>query len=217
MSDYERVHLYSWYERVWHAVQGISVVVLLATGIEVHGALRLVGFERAVRVHEVAGFVLLGNALLGLFFYVTTGAIRQYAATSRGFAAAARRQVAYYARGIFRGEPHPVERSPQARLNPLQKATYVAILNVLLPWQVFSGLAIWALGRWPGLEGSLGGLGVLVPLHTFGAWAFAAFLVGHVYLSMTTGSRAMRSACERIRLSMAPMLPSRSNARLAPR
>ena len=33
----------------------------------------------------------------------------------------------------MRGEPHPFEKQPGKRLNPLQQVTYLAILNVLLP------------------------------------------------------------------------------------
>ena len=76
-------------------------------------------------------------------------------------------------------------------MNPLQKTTYIAILNVLLPWQIFSGVAIWGLERWPHLENAFGGLVVLMPLHALGSWLFAAFIVAHVYLTTTSGRRPM--------------------------
>jgi cytochrome b subunit of formate dehydrogenase len=37
--------------------------------------------------------------------------------------------------------------------------------------------------EWPQLAAALGGLPVLAPIHTFLAWAFAAFIVMHVYLT----------------------------------
>lgn len=191
MSGAGRVRIYSGYERLWHWVQAGSVLLLLATGLEVRGVVHVLGFRAAVRLHELTGFFLLGNAFLGLFYFLTSGAIRQYVAPPRDFATLAVRQALYYVRGIFRGEPHPVERTPRARLNPLQKIVYVGILNVLLPWQILSGLAIWGLERWPGLEGALGGLDVLVPLHALGAWLFATFLVAHVYLTTTAGPRPL--------------------------
>ena len=117
------------------------------------------------------------------------GAIRQYVGEPRDFTTLALKQALYYLRGIFRGDPHPVERSAKARLNPLQKLTYVMILNVLLPWQIFSGLAIWGLERWPHIENWLGGLPVLMPLHALGSWLFAAFILMHVYLTTTSGRR----------------------------
>lgn len=191
MSGHARVRLYSAYERIWHWTQAGSVLVLLATGLEVRGAYALLGFATAVRVHEATGFFLLANAFLGLFYFLTSGAIRQYVAAPRDFATLAVRQAAYYLRGIFRGEPHPVERTPRARLNPLQQVVYVAILNVLLPWQVLSGLAVWGIARWPALEAAVGGLDVLVPLHALGAWLFATFVLAHVYLTTTAGRRPL--------------------------
>jgi thiosulfate reductase cytochrome b subunit len=94
-------------------------------------------------------------------------------------------QVRYYVAGIFRGEPHPMAKTPQHRLNPLQQVTYLAILNVLLPLQIVTGLAIYLVEVWPSFAAALGGLAVLGPLHTLGAWLFAGFLLMHIYLTTT--------------------------------
>jgi thiosulfate reductase cytochrome b subunit len=184
---YDRVRLYPLYERVWHGIQALAVLLLLLTGLEIRDHVRLLGFESSVRLHEALGFFLLANAFLGLFYFLTSGAIRQYVSEPRDFATLAVRQVAYYLRGIFRGDPHPVERSARARLNPLQKVVYLVILNALLPWQILTGFAIWGLERWPHVEEALGGLPLLLPLHALGSWIFAAFLVMHVYLTTTSG------------------------------
>lgn len=184
---YERVRLYEPYERIWHWVQAVAVLLLLLTGLEIRDHVRLFGFEASVRIHNALGFFLLFNAFLGLFYFLTSGAIKQYVSEPRDFATMAVQQVAYYMRGIFRGDPHPVERTAKARMNPLQKLVYLVILNLLLPWQVFTGLAIWGLERWPHLEEAIGGLPLLLPLHALGAWLFAAFIIMHVYLTTTSG------------------------------
>ena len=184
-----RVYIYSLYERAWHWLQALTVIGLMLTGIELHwpGALRFLGFATAVTTHNVLGFVLLGNAFLALFYHLTTGEIRQYLPEPRDFFTLAVRQAQYYLGGIFRREEHPFERSPTSKLNPLQKVTYLAILNVLLPLQVLSGFAIWGAQRWPVAVGSIGGLPTLAKIHSLGAWLFAAFMVAHVYLT-TTGT-----------------------------
>ena len=184
---YRRVKLYPLYERVWHWVQALSVLLLLVTGLEIRDHIRVFGFEASIRLHNALGFFLLFNAFLGLFYFLTSGAIRQYVSEPRDFATLAVRQGMYYLRGIFRGDPHPVERTAKARMNPLQKTVYVAILNVLLPWQIFSGFAIWGLARWPHLEEAFGGLVILMPLHALGSWLFASFIIAHVYLTTTSG------------------------------
>jgi thiosulfate reductase cytochrome b subunit len=65
--------------------------------------------------------------------------------------------------------------------------TYLAILNILLPAQVITGVLIWGLQKWPHLATSLGGLPILAPTHTLVAWAFSAFIVMHVYLTTAAG------------------------------
>jgi len=183
----KRVLLYSAYERIWHWLQALMILLLLCTGLEIHSPERftLFGFESAVAVHSALGFLLIANAFLSLFYHLTTGKIREYLPEPKDFFSVALRQVRYYMGGIFRGAPHPFERRPGHKLNPLQQITYLAILNVLLPLQTLTGLAIWGLQRWPEVAGVLGGLSVLGPIHTLGAWLFSAFIILHVYLTTT--------------------------------
>ena len=200
----KRVYIYKFYERVWHWLQAIVILGLLLSGLSIHfPGLRILSFASAISIHNVLGFVLVGNAFLALFYHLTTGEIRQFLPQPRDFMSQALQQADYYLRGIFRNEPHPFERSPVAKLNPLQQITYLAILNVLLPLQVLSGLAMWGAQRWPGMVHSVGGLPILAAIHTVVAWLFAAFLIGHIYL-VTTGPtplwhiRAMVVGWERI-------------------
>jgi len=186
-----RAYLYSRYERLWHWLQALAVLVLMATGLEIHFPTRVpfLGFETAVRLHNVVGFVVVANAFLSAFYHLATGEIRQYLPTRRGFFADANTQARFYLRGLFRREPHPFDKTPECKLNPLQQITYMAILNVLLPLQVVTGILLWGAPRWPGLEAAVGGLGVLATVHGLGSWLFAAFLLMHIYLT-TTGSTA---------------------------
>ena len=91
----------------------------------------------------------------------------------------------FYVRGIFRNEPHPFEKVPERKLNPLQQVTYFGILNVLLPLQILTGILMWGAQRWPEIAARLGGLPFLAPFHTLIAWLFATFIVMHVYLTTT--------------------------------
>lgn len=182
-----RLHLYSRYERIWHWGQAAGITALLVTGIEIHapGSVPLLGFEAAVHIHDALALLLLLNAALGLFYYVTTGTVRQLVPEPRDFITLSVRQAVYYLHGIFRGEPHPLEKSEQARLNPLQRATYLSIMNVLLPLQVITGLALWGGMRWPEALAAVGGLPRMAAIHALGAWLFGAFIIGHVYLTTT--------------------------------
>lgn len=183
------VKFYTLHERIWHWVQALTILVLLLTGFEIRGPghLHVLGFELSVVTHNVFAGLLLLNALMGLFYFLTSGTLKQYLPGESGFFIKAVRQAQYYLGGIFRGEPHPLATTPEARLNPLQKVTYLAILNVLLPVQVVTGILMWGAERWPGFVERLGGLAVLVPIHALASWLFLAFLIMHIYLT-TTGS-----------------------------
>ena len=99
-------------------------------------------------------------------------------------------QALYYVRGIFKGEPHPYEKTRDSKLNPLQQMTYFGLLNVLLPLQIITGALMWGVQQWPDIANRLGGLPFLAPFHTLIAWLFASFIVMHVYLT-TTGHTPM--------------------------
>lgn len=183
----KRYELYSHYERVWHWLQAGGILLLILTGAAIHTSAlpEIIPFSTAVMIHNVLGLLLVFNAFLGLFYYVATGTIRQYLPEPHDFIALSFQQALYYLRGIFRGEPHPLVKVPHRRLNPLQQVTYLAILNVLLPLQVVTGLLMMGAQQWPETVASIGGLGTLALVHTAGAWLFGSFVIMHVYLTTT--------------------------------
>ena len=185
--EYERVHMYDAYERLWHWLQASAILILLFTGLIIHKPhfFGIFSFRYVVNVHNVLGFILLINAALALFYNLASGEIRQYLPEPKGFIHRALAQAMYYSQGIFAGAAHPLEKSKDRKLNPLQQVTYLAILNILLPAQVITGVLIWGLQRWPNIAHELGGLPVLALVHTLVAWAFAAFIVMHIYLTTT--------------------------------
>ena len=184
-----RVYMYDAYERIWHWLQASAILLLIFTGLIIHKPqiFGMFSFAYVVQVHNVLGFILLINAALALFYTVASGTIRRFLPEPNDFFGRAIAQAMYYSRGIFAGERHPLEKTKENRLNPLQQITYLAILNILLPAQVITGVIIWGMQKWPHLAAALGGLPVLAPIHTLVAWAFAAFIVMHVYLTTAAG------------------------------
>ncbi len=179
--------IYTLYERFWHWLQAVMILTLLFTGFSVHysGSAGVISFATAVRLHNVVGWLLVINAFLGFFYYVTTGTVRQLIPEPRELHVLAWRQLRYYLYGMFHGEPHPLQRSRQRRLNPLQQLTYLAILNILLPIQVVTGVTLWFMQYSPELMHRVGGIGNLAAVHMLGAWFFAAFVLAHIYLATT--------------------------------
>ncbi|MBI5960713.1 MAG: cytochrome b/b6 domain-containing protein [Chloroflexi bacterium] len=184
-----REYMYSLYERQWHWLQTAVIMLLILTGLIIHkpdlfGAF---SFSGVVLVHNILAAILVINAGLALFYHLASGQIRQFLPEPHGFFGQSFAQAIYYARGIFNGDPHPMQKTPDRKMNPLQQLTYLAILNILLPGQIITGAMMWGAQTWPDLADQLGGLPFLAPLHTLIAWTFATFIVAHVYLTTTAG------------------------------
>jgi thiosulfate reductase cytochrome b subunit len=190
----QRVRMYDAYRRFWHWLQAISILTLLGTGLVIHrpdlfGAF---SFPAMVTLHNIVAVILVVNAALSLFYHVATERMREYIPRPYGFIGDSMRQTQYYISGIFKGEPHPFEKRPDDRMNPIQKLTYFGILNVLLPLQIVTGGLMWGVQHWPEWATALGGLPWLAPFHSLLAWLFATFIVGHVYLT-TTGATPLEA------------------------
>lgn len=199
----KNIYLYTRYERFWHWMQTILIVILLITGFEVHGLFRLLGFEAAVKVHNFAGNTWLILFAFFVFWIFTTGEWRQYVPTTKKMFTVVR----YYLFGIFRGEPHPFPKRKDAKHNPLQRLTYLSLAALLLPIQMITGLLYWTYNEWPqwGLEGL--SLGVVAAIHLVGAFAILTFLIVHVYMittghSIFTHTRAMITGWEEVEESV---------------
>jgi len=183
----EEVYMYDAYERFWHWLQTITIVILLFTGLIIHrpdmfGAF---SFRYMVVIHNILAAILVLNAALSLFWHLVSGEIRQFIPRPYGFFDNAIVQAKFYIDGIFKGKAHPFEKTRTKKLNPLQQVTYFGLLNVLLPLQIITGALMWGVQQWPQVAGLFGGLPFLAPFHSLVAWLFASFIVAHVYLTTT--------------------------------
>ncbi|MFO7989514.1 MAG: cytochrome b/b6 domain-containing protein, partial [Desulfotignum sp.] len=142
-----KVYLYTRFERLWHWFQALMIVLLMITGFEVHGLYSLTGFDTAVELHNFIGLFWLGSFAFFAFWLIITGEWKQYIPTTRKLFDVA----LYYAWGIFHGQDHPVQKSPGAKHNPLQRLAYLGISAMLLPVQMVTGLLYY-------LYNSLGGV-----------------------------------------------------------
>jgi thiosulfate reductase cytochrome b subunit len=189
-----QIYMYESYRRFWHWLQTTSIVILLFTGLIIHrpdifGAF---SFRGVVTIHNVIAVILVVNALLSVFYHIVTERVREYIPRPYGFFDDAIVQAKYYISGIFKKAPHPFEKRPDSRMNPIQKATYFGILNVLLPLQILTGALMWGVQKFPAITNLFGGLPFLAPFHSLIAWTFAAFIIAHVYMT-TTGATPLES------------------------
>ena len=172
----KQVYMYRFYERLWHWTMAAGIILLALTGLEIHytGSFAFFGLEYAVAIHNTLAAILVINAFLALFYHLTTGEIRQFFGFNRYFVKEAVVQAFYYVNGIFKGAPHPIPKSVERKLNPLQQVIYIGLLNILLPFQVITGLLMWGMN-----------ITSLAPVHHLGSWLFLSFLAVHIYLTTT--------------------------------
>jgi thiosulfate reductase cytochrome b subunit len=182
---HQKVYIYRLFERIWHWTQALLIFVLLFTGFEIHSSYTAIGFENAVRYHNVAAISLIILIIFAIFWHFTTGEWRQYIPTTTNLKA----QVSYYITGIFKNAPHPTRKTILTKLNPLQRLVYLALKVFMIPLMVITGLGYlfyrYAVkGTIQSLEGA--DLETIALLHTLGAYLLAAFVLVHLYL-ITTG------------------------------
>jgi thiosulfate reductase cytochrome b subunit len=190
----ERMYMYESYRRFWHWLQTTCIVILLFTGLIIHrpDIFGVFSFRGVVTIHNVIAIILVVNALLSLFYHIATERMQEYIPRPYGFFDDAILQAKYYMTGIFKGEAHPFEKRPESRMNPIQKATYFGILNVLLPLQLLTGMLMWGAQKFPEIANWFGGLPLLAPFHSLVAWTFATFIIVHVYMT-TTGATPLEA------------------------
>jgi thiosulfate reductase cytochrome b subunit len=183
----QRAYLYSRFERFWHWAQAVLVFLLLYSGFEVHGLFNLMGYEQAVYLHNTVVWAFLILIAFAMFWHFTTGERRQYLPTSQKL----EQMIRFYLVGIFRGEPHPTAKTRRAKLNPLQRLTYLGLKLLVFPVQIISGFAYYFYNDLQALGVGVS-LGVIAFVHTLAAYLLLAFVVAHVYLT-TTGHTPLAS------------------------
>ncbi len=182
----QKVYIYKAFERFWHWMQAILIFFLAFTGFEIHGTLSFLGYQNAVRYHNIAAYAFIVLIIFAVFWHFATGEWRQYLPTFGNIKA----QIYYYLFGIFKNAQHPTKKTVLSKLNPLQKLVYLGLKLLVIPVMVVSGL-LYMFYRYP-QEGTIEGLnldsvGVIAVFHTAGAFLLLAFVVVHLYL-ITTGT-----------------------------
>jgi len=145
-----------------------------------------------VNIHNIFGFILLGNFLLWAIYYLVTRKLKIYIPDPnlKNFVLGALKQARYYGYGIFVGEPNPHHATPDNKFNPMQKSAYMAIMFVLMPLVALSGILLTNVSPLREIVILVGGLKILVAVHFLLACCLIAFLFTHVYLA-TLGKTPM--------------------------
>lgn len=177
MRAKKKIYLYTRFERSWHWLQAVMIICLIVTGLEIHGTYSLLGFQKAVNIHNFVGLTWLVLFAFFVFWLFITGEWRQYIPTTKKFFSVVR----YYCWDIFKGKEHPVQKSPGAKHNPLQRLAYLGISALLLPIQMVTGLLYYLYNDLTGIFS----LPVVAVTHTLVALLLLNFLIIHLYMTTT--------------------------------
>lgn len=188
MKHKEMIYLTPMPVRIWHWLNAFGIVTLCVTGLQIRfpDYINIFGaYKAAIRLHNTAGVVVSVSYMLWLFYYlaVAKSLIQQYVPTLEDLKSGIFRQAFFYFLTYFLGKPNPHHSSPEHKFNPMQKATYLVIMLVLLPLVVFSGALLMYVAPLRELLLLLGGIKMLVGSHFLLACCFTAFLFVHIYLA----------------------------------
>lgn len=180
-----RTYLHPLPLRLWHWANAIIVVLLLTTGTQ----LRLAGIPELPRhspaliIHRYAGWVMVASSILWLIYCLATNHLGHHYKLRRSDVKDILRQTTFYVWSIFKGEQNPHRVSPDEKFNPLQKIAYSAIMCIVTPVLVITGLLFSDILfvrnyilQWHIVK-------LLDTIHVIGAYLFAIYFIVHIYMA----------------------------------
>lgn len=183
----KKLFLYPVWIRIWHIINAVLFLILIATGIAIQFAGRggdasLMSFKNAIAWHNTMAVILIGNYiifLLGNWMGVNS---KHYKIEKKNFFKDLFIQGKFYAFGMFKkGEKHPFPVTEDSKFNPLQKLFYVLVMYLGMPLLIISGLGL----LFPEIliKQFLGVSGLLLTdiLHISVGFFLSVFLVIHIY------------------------------------
>ncbi|MBE9516703.1 MAG: cytochrome b/b6 domain-containing protein [Proteobacteria bacterium] len=181
----ERIYIFKRFERFWHWTQALLIMLMMATGFEIHGTYNLLGFRSAVDIHTTAAWALITLWVFAIFWHFTTGEWKQYIPTTEKVEA----MLLYYVTGIFTHAPHPVRQTSLSKHNPLQRLAYLFVKLLINPLIWVTGLLYLFYNSWA--DWGLGWLSLswVATFHVIAAFMMLVFFIAHIYLA-TAGHTA---------------------------
>ncbi|WP_462321270.1 cytochrome b/b6 domain-containing protein [Halochromatium sp.] len=183
------LYLYPIWLRLWHWLNALLFVTLVATGVSMHFSLHwLIPFDVAVPVHNTSGVLLTVSWLTFMVGNFLSGNGKHYLINLRTLPQDLIAQTRYYLHGIFVGAPHPFHVSAEHKLNALQTLSYVGVMYGLMPILILSGWAFLFSTSLPETLFGIGTVWIIAMVHLVVAWMLVLFLIVHMYI-ITTGEK----------------------------
>jgi thiosulfate reductase cytochrome b subunit len=187
------MYLYPKWLRIWHVLNALLFISLIITGISMQytdkeHAAYVVGFAKAVKMHNFAALLLTINYIIYICGNFLTRNGRHYEVKRENFIKDLITQLKYYAFGMFKGEKHPFPVTEESKFNPLQKFSYILAMYLALPLLIISGIGLLlpeiTLNKLFGVSGLI----YTDILHITMGFFLSVFMVIHIY-TCTLGAK----------------------------
>ncbi len=181
----EKIYFYPVWLRIWHGLNALGILTLIFTGISMQssGEVSFINFKVIVNMHNIAGIVVTLSYFLFFFGNLFTSNGKFYIVKPRGFLKRPIKQAYYYAWGMFHGMEKPYPLSEKRKFNPLQKYSYIAVMYMVVPCVIISGIAL----LFPEIiiekVYSFSGVFVTAVCHSTMGFFISIFLIVHLYIA----------------------------------
>ena len=188
----EPLYLYPVWIRLWHILNALFCLTLIITGLSIQfsNPTIMVKFRAAVAIHNVAGVLLSISYILFFVGNLFTKNGSYYVFEVNGFFSRLKTQFHHYTIGVFKNEAAPFPITTELKFNPLQQFSYVAVMYVILPLVILSGLGL----LYPEITVNsligISGLDYTDLLHLFCGFMVSIFMCIHIYFC-TFGKTAL--------------------------
>ncbi len=176
----KKVYIYYKFERFWHWMQALLVILLAITGFAIHYNWDFISFEQAVIWHRYLAWAFVVLIAFAIFWHLTTGEWKQYVPGGDVIS-----MTLYYTIGMFRKEEKPVKKSKLSKLNPLQRIAYAGLKILIIPILVTTGFLYYYFNDFTAIGPEGRNLALVASIHTLAAFLLIAFMCAHIYLTTT--------------------------------
>jgi len=186
MATEGKIYLYPVWLRIWHALNALGILVLIYTGLNMQFAkpgFELIRFDLAVTLHNFAGTIVSISYLMFFIGNMVTSNKKYYRIKPKGLRKRLFKQLRFYVYGMFKNEEVPYPISMKRKFNPVQKYTYVAVMYMLVPVIIITGIAL----LFPELiieeAYNMSGIFLTALLHAIIGFFISIFLIIHIYFA----------------------------------
>ena len=181
--------------RLWHLVNAVLIIMLIITGLQIGlsdpSADAAISYQSKVSIHNVAG-ILITISYLGFFLgNLFTDNGKHYRKRLKGSRERLWKQVRYSFSGRFKGEEAPFRVDGENKFEPLQKASYIGAMYLVVPLLIISGWIMMYPGFIMNISPGFNLYAFTDILHIVMAVIISLFLL--VHLAISIANRSLKS------------------------